>query len=144
MMPGHTFTAHQSISSQFCFEQARFNLERKSWAERVERIEKISSDSKQDAKNAGDEVSRLQRAYQDIFSKSRAEKETISKELQICEEETADLRQRLHAVQEVCFVPKSHTDRRIPSTAKDTRKGHCGCGAFDVSGTIQECLSTRS
>ncbi len=40
--------------------QARFNLERKSWAERVERIEKIAADAKQDAKNAGDEVTRLQ------------------------------------------------------------------------------------
>jgi hypothetical protein len=42
------------------YAQARFNLERKSWAERVERIEKIAADAKQDAKNAGDEVTRLQ------------------------------------------------------------------------------------
>ena len=37
--------------------EARFDLERKSWAERVERIEKIASDAKEDAKSAGDEVS---------------------------------------------------------------------------------------
>eukprot|EP00281_Chroomonas_sp_CCMP1168_P022395 CAMPEP_0206225426 /NCGR_PEP_ID=MMETSP0047_2-20121206/7541_1 /ASSEMBLY_ACC=CAM_ASM_000192 /TAXON_ID=195065 /ORGANISM="Chroomonas mesostigmatica_cf, Strain CCMP1168" /LENGTH=372 /DNA_ID=CAMNT_0053648425 /DNA_START=320 /DNA_END=1435 /DNA_ORIENTATION=+ len=80
--------------------EARFNLERKSWAERVERIEKIASDSKLDAKNAGEEVTRLQRAYQDIFAKSRTEKELMSRELQICQEESADLRQRLHGVQE--------------------------------------------
>ena len=34
--------------------EARFNLERKSWAERVERIEKVAADAKSDAKSAGE------------------------------------------------------------------------------------------
>ena len=51
--------------------QARFNLEKKSWAERIERLEKIKENAREDAESAGQEVARLQKAYQDLFSKSR-------------------------------------------------------------------------
>ena len=80
--------------------EARFDMERKSWAERVERIEKIASDAKEDAKSAGDEVTRLQRAYQDLFSKSRLEKENLTKQHQIIQDENTDMRQKEKALQE--------------------------------------------
>jgi len=80
--------------------EARFDMERKSWAERVERIEKIAADAKEDAKSAGDEVTRLQRAYQDLFSKSRLEKENLTKQHQIIQDENTDIRQKEKALQE--------------------------------------------
>jgi predicted nucleic acid-binding Zn-ribbon protein len=80
--------------------EARFDMERKSWAERVERIEKIAADAKEDAKSAGDEVTRLQRAYQDLFTKSRTEKENLTKQHQIIQDENADVRQKERALQE--------------------------------------------
>ena len=78
--------------------EARFDMERKSWAERVERIEKIAGDAKEDAKSAGDEVTRLQRAYQDLFSKSRMEKENLTKQNQIIQDENTDLRHKEKAL----------------------------------------------
>ena len=80
--------------------EARFDLERKSWAERVERIEKIASDAKEDAKSAGEEVTRLQRAYQDLFSKSRQEKENLVKQSQVIQEDNSDMRQKERALKE--------------------------------------------
>lgn len=80
--------------------EARFDMERKSWAERVERIEKIAADAKEDAKSAGDEVTRLQRAYQDLFTKSRQEKESLTKQHEIIQDENTDIRQKEKALQE--------------------------------------------
>ena len=90
--------------------EARFDMERKSWAERVERIEKIASDAKEDAKSAGDEVTRLQRAYQDLFSKSRMEKENLTKQNQIIQDENTDLRQKEKTLQEQTKAAESQIE----------------------------------
>jgi len=90
--------------------EARFGMERKAWAERVERIEKIAQDAKEDARGAGEEVSRLQRAYQELFSKSRQEKEGLQRELNVQQEENTDARQQLLAAQEQHRAAASQLD----------------------------------
>uniref|UniRef100_A0A7S4PNY6 Uncharacterized protein n=1 Tax=Guillardia theta TaxID=55529 RepID=A0A7S4PNY6_GUITH len=80
--------------------EARFNLEKKSWAERIERLEKIKENAREDAESAGQEVARLQKAYQELFSKSRLEKEQLSRQIQVLEDDNTDMREKIETLQE--------------------------------------------
>ena len=63
VMPAQTPPLQSFPPQPVPFAQARFALERKGWAERVQHVEQIAAAASQEAKSAADDIARLQVLY---------------------------------------------------------------------------------